>query len=110
MVVDRDPLVRQRIDQRDLGGEGRACQVTAKDNRAGLGNSGDGFRVGTKVHSDRVGWRSRGAWACRRACSSAIARMRAIASSPGSFWPFSHRLMVMAETPDHAAKAGWLAP
>ena len=52
VLVDRDPLVRQRVDLRDLGGEGRVEHVAEAESLA-LGEDADHIRRTREVDSRR---------------------------------------------------------
>jgi hypothetical protein len=53
VLVDRDPLVGQRVDPRDLGGEGGVEQVGVSEPLP-LGHDPDHFRIGQEVDGGKA--------------------------------------------------------
>ena len=107
VVVDGDPLVRQRVDLRDLGGEGRVEEV-AEGEPLALGEHAD--RVCEPVKSVTGGatdsaWPSTGAES-----SSSNFRICDHASGDGFVCPFSQRFTVTNETPSRAASSTCVSP
>ena len=108
VLVDRNPLVRQRVDLRDLGGEGRVEHV-AEAQPLALGEDADHIRRPREVGHRRPNRLGLGFGSCGESSSSNF-RICDQASGDGFVCPFSQRFTVTKETPSRAANSVCVSP